>query len=120
MATLTTIVRRTDSTKGAWCLLHSHYASNFFSQEEIDKVLTPYIEYANRLEGLISNSWRSVIDVNTAVFSVEFDTVEHAEEAKALLSQGSTVPVVKAKHDLLDARRKTFGLTYTVTTYVSP
>jgi hypothetical protein len=120
MAKLTTIVRRTDSSKSAWCLLHSHYAPNFFTQEEIDKVLTPYIEYAGRREGLIPNSWHSAIDANTAIFSVEFDTVEHAEEARTLLSQGSTVPVVKAKHDLLDARRKAFGLTYTVTTHVSP
>lgn len=120
MATLTTTVRRKNIDR-RWCLLHPSRALDFFTQEEIESVLLPFLEYAARRPGLIPNSHSSVIGSYSAIFEMKFDTVEHAEEARTLLSQGSTVPVVKAKHDLLESRRKLHNIDdYTVTTHVSP
>lgn len=75
----------------------------YFTQAEIDTVITPYLAFAKSLPGLQGDT--VTISSDSIIVERTYDTMEHLKFSESLLAISSGIPVVVAKCRLVDERR---------------
>lgn len=90
--------------------------NQYFTQQEIDNVLTPYIAFIESLPGRVAGKEYAeyVSDTNYTVVR-EYDTLDNAKNAMLKLSDAGGVPIVIAKNALVRSKMAENAIIYTIT-----
>lgn len=91
--------------------------NEYFTQSEIENVLRPYHDFAANQSGFIIEESGVTFDGDSMRGVRTYDTEENARKAADELSQSSTIPVVKAKNELMHAKAEQYNLGYTAKMY---
>lgn len=116
------IVTITKQESDPWILLKKEIVNDIFSQEEINNITKPYIEYIKTLQGYDYS--QSFIDIvgNTATTHMFFDTLENASNAFVKLypdNEQTLEQVVKNKNTLIKQKMQEAGVQYSFSATVS-
>lgn len=98
----------------------SYIPNEFFTQEEIDNVLVPFLNYAKSQAGLIPSSVINDRSGNEEYSIREYDTLAHAQQAALNLS-GRTAnpdPIVTARNELMRQKTEAAQVTYSYSTKI--
>lgn len=94
--------------------------NEYFTQEEIDNVLMPFLNYVRTQVGFDPNSVVKNISGNESVTIREFDTLDHAKLAAINIGGigPNPDPVVVARNELLRQKTEAANVTYTYSTKI--
>lgn len=118
MARLITVV--TKYIFDPWMIVTPENAPQYFSQEEIDTILTPYFDYVRNLPGIIPEKFKQYTTDTQTTNVREFDTVENAKNALFKMSVYSDEPIVIARNTLVQNKTKELGLHFEITNKIIP
>lgn len=91
-------VKLTKNPEDPWILLLNTYPGlEYFTQDQIDTILKPYINAVKELPGLLNIS--ESIEENTLTLSYEFDTNEHLINSRSLMIDSN---LAKSRSTLLN------------------
>lgn len=99
-----TITNKGPSGSKAW-ILESEY-SDYFTQTEIDDILTPYTSFMSTLTGSMGYTVEEL--GNTLVVKQEFDTEDNMKAALNIIGGDGIHTIVKNRNDLI--KNKLTGL----------
>lgn len=108
------IVTVTKRESDPWILLKKDMVNQIFTQDEIDLIIRPYINYVKSLPGYLYDQSSVTINGNTAVSEMVFDTNENLESAYPNLFGIDVNEIVKNKNLLVRAKVLAAGAQYQV------
>lgn len=97
-----------------WIILKEGMTSDIFSEEEINNIILPYVEYVRSLLGIITPETLSTIENDTFTSTLSFDTIENTSLAYSKLFGTELDPIVVAKNNLLKQKMTSANLVYDV------
>lgn len=98
MAKLTRKLTKHDSEP--WVLTTDEYISTYFTQEEINNIITPYNQILLNSPGYIANSKTEFYDGNTYTWTREYENLESLQSAMVEMSDENN-PIVAARNQKL-------------------
>lgn len=104
-----------------WVAVETDGSPNeYFTQEELDTVMTPYAAYVKSQPGLdisLTEKYRTDTDMVTVRY---FDTLEHAQQAAINITGigPNPNPIVATKNNLVRQKMEAASVTYQVSTKI--
>lgn len=108
------IVTVTKRENDPWILLKKDIVNQVFTQDEIDLIIRPYIDYLKSMPGYLYDQSSVTINGNTAISEIVFDTNENLESAYPNLFGVDANEIVKNKNLLVRAKVLATGAEYQV------
>ena len=110
----------TKQEQDPWIMVGAAFRNDYFTQEEIDTIITPYFAFLDQLAGYNKTDSAAVVDGNQATVTTVFDTAEDAAAALPLLFGDRVATEVAAKNQLLSSKRQSYNVNYTYNVTVEP
>jgi hypothetical protein len=86
--------------------------TSIFTQQEMDSVITPYLNFLNSLPGFQANNYTETFLNDTYTTIMCFDADENGLDVVNLLFGNSSNPQVVNKNNLINQKMKTSGVVY--------
>jgi hypothetical protein len=113
MAKVIVTLQKTSETP--WVLASREHASENYTQEEMDTILFPYLEYIKTIPGYDWANTTSVFseDNNTLTTTYNFDTIENANAGLQLMFSSEPNSISFNRSQLLKNKLNELGVSYT-------